>query len=82
MLRFVIVALFSLVFTAALAGDLEDGVAAIERKDYATALAKFRSAAQQGVAEAQFNLGYMYGNGQGIAQDYKEALRWYLCNGP
>ena len=82
MVRFVAAALFSLVFTAALAGDFEDGVAAIERKDYATALAKFRSAAQQGVAEAQFNLGYMYGNGQGIAQDYKEALRWYLCNGP
>ena len=82
MVRFVAAALFSLVFTAALAGDFEDGVAAINRKDYATALAKFRSAAQQGVAEAQFNLGYMYGNGQGIAQDYKEALRWYLCNGP
>jgi len=82
MVRFVAAALFSLVFTAALAGDFEDGVAAINRKDYATALAKFRSAAQQGLAKAQYNLGYMYGNGQGIAQDYKEALRWYLCNGP
>jgi len=32
----------------AVAGAYEDGLAAAERKDYATALAKFRSAAQQG----------------------------------
>ena len=46
MVRFVIAALFTLIFTAASAGDYEDGVAAYIRKDYATALAKFRSAAQ------------------------------------
>jgi len=77
MVRFVIAALFTLVFTAALAGDLEDGVAAYEQKDYATALAKFRSAAQQGVSEAQYNLALMFEDGKGVAQDYKEAVRWY-----
>jgi len=75
--RFVIAALFSLVYTAALAGDLEDGFAAAERKDYPTALAKWRSAAQQGDADAQASLGAMYDEGKGVAQDYKEAVRWY-----
>ena len=31
-----------------------------------------------GVAEAQFNLGVMYANGQGVKQDYFEAVRWFL----
>ncbi|NDE05666.1 MAG: sel1 repeat family protein, partial [Flavobacteriia bacterium] len=26
---------------------------------------------------AQHNLGFMYMNGRGVAQDYKEAVRWY-----
>ena len=33
--------------------------------------------AEQGNAEAQFNLGLMYDNGQGVRQDYAEAVRWY-----
>ena len=33
--------------------------------------------AEQGVAEAQFNLGMMYDSGQGVRQDYAEAFRWY-----
>jgi TPR repeat protein len=61
----------------AVAGDFEDGVAAYQRKDYATTLAKFRSAAQQGNAAAQALVGMMYNEGLGIAQDYKEAERWY-----
>ena len=47
-MRLVIAALLSLLFTAAVAGDYDDGVAAYDRKDYATALEKFRIRAQQG----------------------------------
>jgi tetrahydromethanopterin S-methyltransferase subunit C len=36
--RFVIATLFALVFTAALAGDFEDGKAAYDRRDYATGM--------------------------------------------
>ena len=32
--------------------------------------------AEQGDASAQFNLAKMYGNGEGITQDYKKALHW------
>lgn len=34
-------------------------------------------AAAQGNAAAQFNLGVMYENGQGVRQDYVQAVQWY-----
>jgi TPR repeat protein len=37
----------------------------------------FRLAAIQGHADAQFNLGGMFENGQGVAKDRAEAARWY-----
>ena len=33
--------------------------------------------AEQGHAPSQYNLGVRYTNGQGVPQDYKEAVRWY-----
>jgi len=33
--------------------------------------------AQQGDAEAQFKLGRAYYNGEGVAQDYKQAVKWW-----
>ena len=38
----------------------------------------FRKGAEQGSAEAQFNIGLMYDNGQGVTEDRKEAAKWYL----
>ena len=37
----------------------------------------FRSLAEKGVAEAQARLGWMYGRGQGVPQDYSRSARWY-----
>jgi TPR repeat protein len=37
----------------------------------------FRKAAEQGVAEAQNDLGAMYHQGQGVPQDYAEAMKWF-----
>ena len=36
----------------------------------------YRTAADQGHAQAQRNLGYMYQNGQGVTQDYSAAMKW------
>ena len=33
--------------------------------------------AEKGDALAQFNLGSMYDNGEGVEQDFKEAVKWY-----
>ncbi len=45
------------------------------RGDYAIALRIFRRLADQGDADAQNNLGLMYHQGQGVAQDYAAAVR-------
>jgi len=37
----------------------------------------YRLAADQGDSFAQSNLGFMYYKGQGVPQDYKEAVRLY-----
>ena len=37
----------------------------------------YTKSAEQGLAQAQFNLGVRYDNGQGVPQDYKEAVKWY-----
>ncbi len=58
-------------------GDYEGGIAALEKQDYATAFKKLKTAATQGDAKAQFNLGVMYETGQGIVKDYAEAVFWY-----
>ncbi|MBL0641313.1 sel1 repeat family protein, partial [Aeromonas veronii] len=34
-------------------------------------------AAEQGDAEAQFNMGLMYDQGQGVPQDDGQAMAWY-----
>ena len=45
-------------------------------KDEFTAAKWFRKGAEQGHAGAQYNLGVMYANGQGVPQSLSEALRW------
>jgi uncharacterized protein len=45
-------------------------------QDYAEAVRWYRKAAEQGLANAQFNLGLMYAKGQGVPQDYAEAPMW------
>ena len=60
-----------------MAGSFEDGLAAAERKDYATSLRLWHPLAEQGNARAQLFLGLLYHNGHGVPQDYAEAAKWY-----
>ena len=46
-------------------------------KNDAEAVRWYRMAAEQGDADAQLNLGYMYGTGEGIPKDYVQAYAWY-----
>jgi uncharacterized protein len=61
----------------AAAGPLENGDAAYERGDYATAVRLWRPLAEQGNPDAQFILGQMYNTGRGVSQDHAEAVKWY-----
>ena len=77
-LKNIIFLTFSIVFSSGiLANDAEDGDAAIDRKDYATALIKYKRAAEKNNVNAEFNLGIMYNRGLSVKQDSAEAVSWY-----
>ena len=59
------------------AGPYEDADAAYYKGDYTTALRLYRPLADKGHAFAQFSLGIMYYNGQGVPQDYVHAHMWW-----
>ncbi|MGB8893911.1 MAG: hypothetical protein WCD13_06305 [Pseudolabrys sp.] len=63
--------------TPVVAGPLEDANAAIKRRDYATAVRLIRPLAEQGDANAQYNLGVFYDNGLGVPQDKVRAYMWF-----
>ena len=67
----------TLAAAAADTGPLEDGRSAYQRGDYRAALRLLRSPAEQGVAEAQSLLGFMYHDGQGVAGDDVQAAVWF-----
>ena len=65
-----------LLLVQAEAADFKAGMEAYERGDFAAALRKFRSLAEQGHAEAQNMLGVMYSDGRGVPEDDSEAVKW------
>jgi TPR repeat protein len=60
-----------------LAGPVEDATKAYRRGDLKTAYQLIKPRAEEGDAAAQFFLGFMYDEGQGVPQDYAEAAKWY-----
>ena len=48
-----------------------------EQRQMDTVVRLWEGAAEQGLAEAQHNLGLMYEHGDGVDLDYKKALEWY-----
>ena len=44
--------------------------------DEAKDIEQLQKKAVHGNVEAQFNLGLMYHGGEGVPQDYKEAVKW------
>ena len=59
------------------ADDFQEGMDAYLWSDYKTAFEKWKPLAEQGVAGVQYNIGQLYGNGQGVKQNYKEQVKWY-----
>ena len=62
--------------THALAG-FDEGVAAYQAGNLPLAVKEFRSAADKGDANSQFNIGLMYEQGIGVGKDEREAVAWY-----
>ena len=55
----------------------QNGLEHYDKKNYTEAVKWYRKAAEQGFANAQYNLGYCYAHGEGVTQDYYEAVKWY-----
>ena len=68
---------FAMLATSANAQDFKVGLDAYDRNDFEAALAVWQPLAEQGDARAQFNLGVLYFNGQGVSYDPGEAVEWY-----
>ena len=62
---------------AAQTGGAEAARAATRAGNYAEAYCLWRSLADSGDGDAQYNLGWMYHNGYGLAIDDREAQRWW-----
>jgi TPR repeat protein len=69
--------LLSLVVVVPAWAGWDEMVAAYNRGDYATVVRELVPLAQDGDPRAQLNLGLMYLKGQGVPQDYGQALQWY-----
>ncbi len=57
--------------------DFTAGETAYHHGDYATALREWQPLAKQGQAIAQYHLGLLYANGQGVTKDDAQARQWY-----
>ena len=62
------------------AQEIEQCRDAYDKERWADALMMCKPLAEKGDAEAQYHLGWMYSNGQGVMQDYKATARlWGLA---
>ena len=77
-LQFPIALVFLLVCLVAPAwADFQAGMDARNRGDFAKAMREWQPLAEQGNARAQFYLGLLYENGDGVPEDYKKVREWY-----
>ena len=73
-----VILIISLLITGlAVAETIEDAVKAKDLGDYKTAYRLFKPMAEQGNADAQFELGLMHFNGHGVPQDWEESAKWH-----
>ncbi len=75
--RTLLTAVLTIWLTTSAWAEFDEGMAAYESGDYASALEEFLPVAEQGLASAQTILGAMYHHGQGVPQDYIQAVKWY-----
>lgn len=71
--------LLSLLLASALPvlADFQTGLDAYKKGDYVTAAKEWRTGADAGDPQAQFNLGLLYLDGHGVPQSYAEAAKWF-----
>lgn len=73
---FVVVLTLSFV-TLSYADVFEDGLSAFGGANYDKAMLIWKPLAESGNAAAQYYMGVMYANGQGVEKDFIKAYAWY-----
>ena len=66
-----------LLSSALVQAGFDEGLVAANKGDYQTAFKEWKPLAEQGDVDAQYNLAQMYRNGQGVPQNYTQAVTWY-----
>ena len=77
MYRIIAIVLLLVAVQSASAMDFWAGSAYYLRGDFTAALREWRPLAEEGDARAQHYLGIMYANGEGVAQDDRQAAYWF-----
>lgn len=57
--------------------QFEAGMKALREGNYAEAYCRWRPLAERGYAEAQYHLGWLFANGNGMSVDIEQALAWW-----
>ena len=58
--------------------SFNEGLSAFKNGDFKKAFEHWYPLAEEGNAESQNRLGYLYEHGKGVKRDYKKAVKWYL----
>ena len=69
--------LLSLSYIGSAYADINDGWLAYQQGDFRAALKEFQVSAEKGDVIAQYAIGWMYDNGEGVSQDDSRAFDWY-----
>ncbi|MCW8920481.1 MAG: hypothetical protein OQK42_06860 [Sedimenticola sp.] len=75
--KFLFIAALTALFSGPLHADLESGIAAYEKGNYAEAFNQYQQAAEAGDPDAYGKLAGMYLYGVGTDKDYSKAYVWF-----
>jgi hypothetical protein len=76
LVRFILLVFLGALFLGCASTNYGKGITHYTPDDAVAAVRELMPLAEQGHAEAQFNLGSLYYQGRGVPQDYREALQW------
>ncbi|MDD2829364.1 MAG: tetratricopeptide repeat protein [Sulfuricurvum sp.] len=76
-MKHLVLAMSLLMATVPTFAGIKEAKAAMQKEDFATAIKEWTALANKGNAEAQFNLGVIYGAGLGTESNMDKAIGWY-----
>ena len=75
--KLAVIAALALLCGTVSASDIDDAIQSMRAGDFAEAYCILKPYAERGDAEAQYNIGWMYLNGYGLAMNDSLALEWW-----